>query len=207
MHVHQSLVEGRRAAVRGRRVRRHQPRCGLNYIGGILKHAPAAVALRGPDYQLLQRLVPGFEAPVNLAYFQPQPQRPRCASPCNSPSPKAKRIEVRFPDPSATATWPFSAMLMAGPGDGIENRIDPGEPLGQGHLRPDAGGTQQRFPLGAGFAGRRPRRAGAGSRLSCSRATCSPRRHRPVARLQALNEVDEGALRPHPYEFKLYFDI
>ena len=99
----------------------------LNYIGGILKHAPALCAFVAPTTNSYKRLVPGFEAPVNLAYSS----RNRSAAvriPMYSSSPKAKRIEVRFPDPSCNGYLAFSAMLMAGL-DGIENRIDPGEPL------------------------------------------------------------------------------
>jgi glutamine synthetase len=99
----------------------------LHYIGGILKHAPSILAFSNPTTNSYKRLVPGFEAPVNLAYSQ----RNRSAAvrvPMYSPSPKAKRIEFRCPDPTCNPYLAFSAMLMAGL-DGIENRIDPGEPL------------------------------------------------------------------------------
>ncbi len=99
----------------------------LYYIGGILKHGKALNAFCNPSTNSYKRLVPGFEAPVNLAYSS----RNRSAAvriPMYSASPKAKRIEVRFPDPSCNGYLAFSAMLMAGL-DGIENKIDPGEPL------------------------------------------------------------------------------
>ena len=99
----------------------------LHYIGGILKHAPALAAFTNPTTNSYRRLVPGFEAPVNLAYSS----RNRSAAiriPMYSPSPKAKRIEVRFPDPACNRYLAFAAMLMAGL-DGIERRLDPGEPL------------------------------------------------------------------------------
>jgi glutamine synthetase len=99
----------------------------MHYIGGVLKHAPALAALCNPTTNSYKRLVPGFEAPVNLAYSS----RNRSASiriPMYSPSPKAKRIEFRSPDPSCNPYIAFAAMLMAGL-DGIENRIDPGDPL------------------------------------------------------------------------------
>ncbi|MGC8490738.1 MAG: type I glutamate--ammonia ligase, partial [Syntrophobacteraceae bacterium] len=95
--------------------------------GGILKHAPALCAITNPTTNSYKRLVPGYEAPVNLAYSS----RNRSASiriPMYSASPKAKRLEVRFPDPSCNGYLAFSALLMAAL-DGIENRIDPGEPL------------------------------------------------------------------------------
>ena len=99
----------------------------MYYIGGILKHARALNAFCNPGTNSYRRLVPGFEAPINLAYSS----RNRSASiriPMYSPSPKAKRIEVRFPDPSCNGYLAFAAMLMAGL-DGIQNKINPGDPL------------------------------------------------------------------------------
>ena len=101
-------------------------------IGGLLKHAPSLLAFTNPTTNSYKRLVPGFEAPVNLAYSM----RNRSAAiriPLYSQSEKAKRIEFRCPDPSCNPYLAFSAMLMAGI-DGIQNKIDPGEALGQGHL-------------------------------------------------------------------------
>jgi glutamine synthetase len=99
----------------------------LYFIGGILKHARALCAITNPTTNSYRRLVPGFEAPVNLAYSS----RNRSAAiriPMYSPSPKAKRIEFRTPDPSCNGYLAFAAILMAGL-DGIENKIDPGQPL------------------------------------------------------------------------------
>ena len=99
----------------------------MHYIGGILKHGPALAALCNPTTNSYKRLVPGFEAPVNLAYSA----RNRSASiriPMYSPSPKAKRIEFRSPDPSCNGYLAFAAMLMAGL-DGIEKKLDPGAPM------------------------------------------------------------------------------
>ena len=103
------------------------PRPPLHYIGGIIKHAPALLAFCAPTSNSYKRLVPGFEAPVNLAYSQ----RNRSAAlriPMYSPSPKAKRVEFRCPDPSCNPYYAFSALVMAGM-DGILNRMDPGQPL------------------------------------------------------------------------------
>ena len=97
------------------------------YIGGLLKHAAAIVAFAAPTTNSYKRLVPGFEAPVNLAYSA----RNRTAAiriPMFSTNPKLKRLEFRPPDPSCNAYLAFSAMLMAGL-DGVQNRIDPGDPL------------------------------------------------------------------------------
>jgi glutamine synthetase len=120
-------VEGRQAALRRRRLRGHE-RAGLHYIGGILKHAKALAALTNPTTNSYRRLVPGYEAPVNLAYSS----RNRSAS-IRIPivagnSPKARRIEVRFPDATCNPYLAFAAMMMAGL-DGIQNKIDPGDPL------------------------------------------------------------------------------
>ena len=95
------------------------------YIGGLLKHAPALLAITNPTTNSYRRLVPGYEAPVNLVYSQ----RNRSAAvriPVYSKSPKAKRVEFRCPDPSCNPYLAFAAMLMAGL-DGIQNKIDPGE--------------------------------------------------------------------------------
>jgi glutamine synthetase len=99
----------------------------LNYIGGIIKHAKSIAALTNPTTNSYRRLVPGFEAPVNLAYSS----RNRSASvriPITGPNPKTRRIEVRFPDPSCNPYLAFSAMLMAGL-DGIQSKANPGDPL------------------------------------------------------------------------------
>ena len=99
----------------------------LHFIGGLLKHAPAVLAFCAPTINSYKRLVPGYEAPVNLVYSQ----RNRSAAiriPMYSKKPAAKRIEFRCPDPSANPYLAFSAMLMAGL-DGIQNEIDPGDPL------------------------------------------------------------------------------
>ena len=96
----------------------------LHYIGGLLHHAPALLAFTNPTTNSYKRLVPGYEAPVNLAYSQ----RNRSASvriPMYSPSPKSKRVEFRCPDPSCNIYLALSAMLMAGL-DGIERQLDPG---------------------------------------------------------------------------------
>jgi glutamine synthetase len=126
MHIHVSLWKGEKPLFAGNGYAGLSP-LALHFIGGILKHAPALIAFTNPTTNSYKRLVPGFEAPVNLAYSQ----RNRSAAiriPMYSPSPKAKRIEFRCPDPMCNPYLAFSAVLMAGL-DGIENRIDPGEPL------------------------------------------------------------------------------
>ena len=144
----------------------------LYAIGGLLKHAPAILAFSCPTTNSYKRLVPGFEAPVNLAYSQ----RNRSAAiriPMYSPSPKAKRLEFRCPDPSCNPYLSFSAILMAGI-DGIQNKIDPGEPLDKDiyDLSPEELANRS---AGAGLAGGLAGRAGRPTTISSSAATFSPR--------------------------------
>ena len=125
MHTHQSIWKGGKNLFSGDKYA-GLSETALHYIGGILKHAPALTAFCSPTTNSFRRLVPGFEAPVNLVYSK----RNRSAAiriPTYSENPKAKRIEYRSPDPSCNPYLAFSAMLMAGL-DGIKERIDPGEP-------------------------------------------------------------------------------
>ncbi|MBI4428937.1 MAG: type I glutamate--ammonia ligase [Ignavibacteriales bacterium] len=126
MHVHQSIWKAGKPLFAGTGYA-GLSEMAMYYIGGLLKHAPALCALTNPTTNSYKRLVPGFEAPVNLAYSQ----RNRSASvriPMYSSNPKAKRIEFRCPDPTCNPYLGFSAMLMAGL-DGVINKIDPGKPL------------------------------------------------------------------------------
>jgi len=125
MHVHQSVWKG------GKNLFAGDGYSGLSefalyYIGGIIKHAKALNAITNPGTNSYKRLVPGFEAPINLAYSG----RNRSAA-CRIPyvsNPKARRVEVRFPDPTANPYLAFAAMLMAGL-DGVQNKLHPGEPI------------------------------------------------------------------------------
>jgi glutamine synthetase len=122
MHVHQSIWKNGKPIMAGNKYADLSQEC-LWYIGGIIKHAKALNAFTNPSTNSYKRLVPGYEAPVLLAYSA----RNRSAS-CRIPfttNPKAKRVEVRFPDPMATPYLAFAAMLLAGL-DGIQNKIDPG---------------------------------------------------------------------------------
>ena len=125
MHVHQSIWKGGKPLFAGNKYSDLSDEC-LYYIGGIIRHARSLNAFTNPSTNSYKRLVPGYEAPVLLAYSA----RNRSAS-CRIPyssNPKAKRVEVRFPDPMANPYLAFSALLMAGL-DGILNKIDPGQPM------------------------------------------------------------------------------
>ena len=203
MHCHQSLWKDGNPLFAGDGYAGVSQMC-LHYIGGILKHAPALCAFVAPTTNSYKRLVPGFEAPVNLAYSS----RNRSAAiriPMYSPSPKAKRIEVRFPDPSCNPYLAFAAMLMAGL-DGIENRIDPGEPLDKDIYELSPAELSKVPSVPASLEGA----------LNALENDMEFLTKGDVFTQDALemwidfkrsSEVDPVRLRPHPYEFKLYFDI
>jgi glutamine synthetase len=176
---------------------------GLHAIGGILKHAPALLAITNPTTNSYKRLVPGYEAPVNLAYSQ-RNRSAACRIPMYSSSPKAKRVEFRCPDPSCNPYLAFSAILMAAL-DGIQNKINPGAPV-----------DQDIYSLPAAEAASIPTTPG--SLADALRALKSD--HEFLLRGDVFtqdvidnwiaykweNEVDAIRLRPHPYEFCLYYD-
>jgi glutamine synthetase len=203
MHVHQSLWKNGKPLFGGNGYAGLSD-MALYYIGGILKHAVALAAITNPTTNSYKRLVPGYEAPVNLAYSA----RNRSASvriPMYSASPKAKRAEVRFPDPSCNPYLAFAAMLMAGL-DGIENKIDPGEPL-----------DKDIYELPAEELAKVPQMPGAlDEALDNLEKDHAFLLKGNVFTEDALetwiaykrkNEVDALRLRPHPYEFFLYYDI
>jgi glutamine synthetase len=203
MHCHQSLWKAGKPLFAG------DGYAGLSelaryYIGGVLKHARALAALCNPTTNSYKRLVPGFEAPSTLAYSS----RNRSAAiriPMFSASPKAKRIEFRSPDPSCNPYLAFSAQLMAGL-DGIENKIDPGEPLDRDiySLTPEELKDVPKMP------------GSLDESLDALRKD-----HKFLLKGDVFNqdmidswielkmdkEVNAVRLRPHPMEFALYFDI
>src|SRR6202522_1106133 len=126
MHTHQSLWKGGKPLFAGDGYA-GLSQMALHYIGGLLKHARALAAIIAPTTNSYKRLVPGYEAPVNLAYSR-RNRSAACRIPMYSNSPKAKRLEFRCPDPSCNPYLTFSAMLMAAI-DGIQNKLDPGKPL------------------------------------------------------------------------------
>jgi len=177
---------------------------GLYFIGGLLKHAPSLLAFTNPTTNSYKRLVPGFEAPVNLAYSQ----RNRSASvriPMYSSNPKAKRVEFRCPDASSNPYLAFSAILMAGL-DGVINRIDPGEPLDKDiyDLSPEELKNVPSTPESLGHA------------LKALQEDHEYLMKGDVFTEDVINtwinykidkEVKPMALRPTPFEFELYYDV
>jgi glutamine synthetase len=203
MHVHMSLWNGDDPLFAGSGYA-GLSEMALHYVGGILKHAPALLAFAAPTTNSYKRLVPGYEAPVNLAYSQ----RNRSAAvrvPMYSSSPKAKRIEFRCPDPSCNPYLTFSAMMMAGL-DGIQNKIDPGDPFDKNlyDLAPEELAKVPQTPASLDQA------------LDALQEDHDFLLKGDVFTEDVIetwigykqeNEVDALRLRPHPYEFALYYDI
>ncbi len=202
MHTHQSLWKKGKPLFAGKEYA-GLSQMALHYIGGILKHAKALCAICSPTTNSYKRLVPGYEAPVNLAYSA----RNRSAAiriPTFSESPKAKRIEYRPPDPAANPYLAFSALLMAGL-DGVINKIDPGEPMDKNmyELPPEELAKVPQVPASLGEA------------LDLLEKDHAFLLKGDVFTTDFLEtwvshkrkEADALRLRPHPYEFHLYYDV
>jgi len=176
----------------------------LYAIGGILKHCRALTAFTNPTTNSYKRLVPGFEAPVNLAYSS----RNRSAAvriPMYSPSPKAKRIEFRTPDPSCNGYLAFSAMLMAVL-DGIQNKIDPGDPLDKDiyNLPPE---ELAEIPSAPGSLDEALEALKADHQFMLRGDVFTQDAIDMWIEYKTEHEINDVKLRPHPHEFYLYFDI
>ncbi len=202
MHVHISLWKKDKPLFAGNEYG-GLSKTALHFIGGILKHARALCAICSPTTNSYKRLVPGYEAPVNLAYSS----RNRSAAiriPTYSENPKTKRIEYRPPDPSANPYLCFAALMMAGL-DGVLNRIDPGEPVDKNlyELSPEELAKVPQVPASLGEA------------LECLerdhefllKGDVFTRDFLEVWISNKRREFDALRLRPHPYEFFLYYDV
>ena len=203
MHCHQSLWKGEKPLFAGNKYAGLSD-TGLHYAAGILKHAGALAAFAAPTTNSYKRLVPGYEAPVNLAYSK----RNRSAAiriPMYSPSPATKRLEVRFPDSSCNPYLAFAAMMMAGL-DGIRNRLDPGEPLDKDiyELSPSEMEGVATLPATLDQA------------LDALEADHAFLQEGDVfteglierwVDYKRRKEVDPMRMRPHPLEFAMYFDV
>jgi len=202
MHVHQSIWKDGKPLFAGDGYG-GMSEMAMHYIGGILKHARALNAFTNPTTNSYKRLVPGYEAPINLAYSS----RNRSASvriPMYSSSPKAKRIEVRFPDPSCNGYLAFAAMMMAGL-DGIQNKIDPGEPLDKDiyGLSPE---ELAKVPSAAGSLDEALQALQDDHEFLLKGDVFTKDVIDKWIEYKMENEVQELRLRPTPKEFDLYFD-
>ncbi len=203
MHVHQSLWKNGKPLFYGNGYA-NLSEMALYYIGGLLKHAAALCAITNPTTNSYRRLVPGFEAPVNLAYSQ----RNRSASvriPMYSKNPKAKRLEFRVPDPSANPYLALPALLLAGL-DGIINKIDPGEPLDKDiyDLSPE---ELRNVPSTPGSLEESLKALERDHEFLLRGDVFTEDLISTWINYKMMNEVKQVALRPHPYEFMLYYDI
>ncbi|AKX95153.1 glutamine synthetase [Moorella thermoacetica] len=204
MHVHQSLWKGNEPLFYDANGYAGLSELALYYIGGLLKHAPVLTAFCSPTTNSFKRLVPGFEAPVNLVYSQ----RNRSAAiriPMYSSSPAAKRIEYRPPDPSCNPYLAFAALLMAGL-DGIKNKIHPGEPLDKDiyDLPPEEAARVKSLPdsLEEAIAALEK-----DHEFLLQGGVFDEDLINAWIEYKQKREINQIKLRPHPYEFVLYYDV
>ncbi|HMN24530.1 MAG TPA: type I glutamate--ammonia ligase [Ignavibacteriaceae bacterium] len=203
MHVHTSLWKKGKPLFAGSGYA-GLSEMGLYFIGGLLKHAGSLLAFTNPTTNSYKRLVPGFEAPVNLAYSQ----RNRSASiriPMYSTSPKSKRVEFRCPDASGNPYLGFSAMLMAGL-DGVINRIDPGEPLDKDiyDMEPE---ELKNVPSTPGSLEAALKALENDYEYLLKGDVFTEDVIETWIKYKMDKEVKPMALQPHPYEFGLYYDV
>jgi len=203
MHIHSSIWKEGKPVFPGDRYAGLSD-TALYAIGGILKHCRALCAITNPTTNSYKRLVPGFEAPVNLAYSS----RNRSAAiriPMYSPSPKAKRIEFRTPDPSCNGYMAFSAILMAMI-DGIQNKVDPGEPLDKNiyDLPPE---ELAHVPSAPGSLDEALGALKQDHEFLLKGDVFTRDVIDMWIEYKTQSEINPVRLRPHPYEFTLYFDI
>jgi glutamine synthetase len=174
------------------------------YIGGLLKHTPSLLAFTNPTVNSYHRLVPGFEAPVNLVYSQ----RNRSAAvriPVTGTSPKAKRLEFRVPDPSCNPYLAFSAQMMAGL-DGIRTKTEPPTPIDKDlyELPPD---EHENIPTVPGSLPAVLEALEADHGYLLEGGVFTPDLIETWVEYKRTNEIDPIRLRPHPHEFELYYDL
>ena len=199
MHTHQSIWKDNSNQFYGEGYA-NTSKMMMHYIGGLLKHSPALMAFVAPTTNFYRRLVPGFEAPVNLVYSAQN--RSACARiPMYFATPQSKRVEYRPPDPSCNPYQAFAAMLMAGL-DGINNQIDPGDPLDVDiyDLSPEQAAGIQQLP------GRLEDALEGDHEFLLQGGVFTEDLIQTWLGYKRTREVDEVRIRPHPYEFYLYFD-
>jgi len=202
MHVHSSLWKGDTNVFYDENGYASLSQTAIYYIGGILKHAPALLALTSPTTNSYRRLVPGYEAPVNIAYSQ-RNRSAICRIPANKSS-KAKRVEFRAPDPTCNPYLAFSAILMAGL-DGIANKIDPGNPTDRDlyELPAEEKAKIKQVPSSLGEV---LDTLEADHEFLLAGGVFTPDLLEEYIKFKRVHEVDAIRLRPTPHEFTLYFD-
>ena len=204
MHTHQSLWLGDKPLFYDETGYAQLSDIARHYIGGLLAHAPSLLAFTNPSLNSYHRLVPGFEAPVNLVYSQRN--RSACIRiPITGSSPGAKRIEFRVPDPSCNPYLAFAAMLMAGL-DGVRNKIEPADPVDKDlyELPPDEHASVAQVPASL------PEvldALEADQDYLLEGGVFTPDLIETWIGMKRTTEIDQIRLRPHPYEFELYYDI
>ena len=204
MHTHQSLWKGGEPLFFDETGYAGLSDMARHYIGGLLLHAPAVLAFAAPTTNSYHRLVPGYEAPVNLVYSS----RNRSAAvriPQYSQSPAAKRLEFRCPDPSANPYLAFAAMLMAGL-DGVQNQIEPRDPVDKDiyDLPPE---EAKDLPSVPGSLDEALAALEADHEFLLQGGVFSEDLIAAWVEYKREREIDPVRLRPHPYEFHLYYDI
>ncbi len=204
MHVHQSLWKAGKPLFYQKGTYAELSDMARWYIGGIIKHARSVLAFGAPTTNSYKRLVPGYEAPVNLVYSQ-RNRSAACRIPTYSSSPKAKRVEFRCPDPACNPYIAFAAMLMAGL-DGVKNKIEPPDPVDKDLFELPAKELKKIATVPASLD----------EALDCLEKDNEYLKQGDVftddvietwISYKRLNEVDAIRLRPHPWEFHLYYDI
>src|SRR3989475_4010351 len=204
MHTHQSLWKNGKNLFYERGGYADISKNCLYYIGGILKHAPALLAFAAPTTNSYRRLVPGYEAPINLVYSQRN--RSACARiPVYYKTPQAKRVEFRSPDPPCNPDHAFAAMLMAGL-DGVKNKIEPPDPIDKGlyDLPPEEAALVKQVP---GSLEEVLDALEADHEFLLEGDVFTPDVIETWLEFKRKRELDQVRLRPHPWEFHLYFDI
>ena len=198
MHTHMSLWKGNKPLFAGDKYAGLSD-MALHFIGGILTHIDSLLAICAPTTNSYRRLVPGYEAPVNVAYSA-RNRSAACRIPVYSQSPKAKRVEFRCPDPAANPYLAFTAVLMAGL-DGIKNKLNPGEPaetdLFEHSTRPTVKGslTEVLNALESDHAYLLEGGVFTADLIETYIAT------------KRIADVDAVRLRPHPHEFVMYYGV
>jgi len=203
MHVHLSLWKGSKPLFYGDKYAQLSP-MALHFIGGILKHAPALCGIANPTTNSYKRMTPGFEAPVNLAYSK----RNRSAAvriPMYPNNPKAKRIEYRCPDPACNPYLTFAALLMAGL-DGVKNKIDPGKPLDV-DIYDLEGSELGKVPTTPGSLEQALKNLELDHDFLMHGKVFTEDLIETWIEYKIEREVKPMQLRPHPYEFSLYYDV